>query len=1004
MANEKRCSPFAILCPLYSILKKCLLPAACCLLFAFPARAQFYNTGTEPSGVKWRQIRTDKFTLIYPQEIDSLAQRYAWLFDRSYQYVAAPLRTDLSRLPVVLHPYNLNSNGLVVWAPKRMELITSPSMSGYAQMWDKQLVVHETRHVAQMTKLNTGVFRFLSYLIGEQSAGIGSGIYLYGWFLEGDAVVSETAMSNTGRGRQPEFLMPMKAYALSGRRFSWDTWLSGSYKYAIPNEYQLGYALTSYAYRQAGYFIFGDMLDYITHHPLHIPPGSRALKKYGGFTDRELFVQSFDDLHRQWAQDDSAKTPDPNIRELLIPENETYRSYRLMVAIDTHTVAAIRTDLAQPRQLVTVDIDGNETHLCYPGAINSSLKRVGDRLFWTATVPHERWEQVSFSVLQSYHLKTKKLETLTRRTRYFAPAASSANNWIVVIENNARGEHFLTLLNQHDYTPEQRFAVPSGYVPKILTWSPDGTKIYCVLLSDEGLGIQRFDLARQTWEQLLPPSDANINRLSKYKNYLLFSSGHNGTNNIYALDTLTRKVFRVTDVRFGAFDPTTSTDKKRLWFANYTPAGYTVATLPLDETTWDEMSFDTPARFEPAEAVAAQAGFNIDTLTIPAMPGYSSRRYYGLPHLFRIHSWAPFYYNPDELRSASLDNNLLQYIGVGATLLSQNTLGTLTSRLGYRYANGFHSGHLYFLYRGWYPVVDFSLDVNERYRTQSGYITETDTAAGVQRLSLGYASSSQPLVNASLRLYIPWTLAQGGWRTSITPLVQYQFANDRYMAMSEQQFQYQQSLSLSLTVSRQLALATRDIYPRWGYAFRVQYSFPVFNANLYPVLSAQASGYVPGPFANHGLLLSAGYQRRGSNTELRYGTFIPLRFPRGYITFSSLELVNATFDYTFPVCYPDVNIGWLAYFKRVRMTLFSDYARVTLPVSQRVNIARWRITEMTSQARNLYSVGVDLAIDYHLFRFGLPITTGIRFAKPLLHTSAFPTEDLLLNVWFNVNI
>ncbi|MDR1681453.1 MAG: hypothetical protein LBS12_06705 [Prevotellaceae bacterium] len=977
-----------------------------CLLFVVygsmtPAHAQFYNTGTEPPGVRWRQIRTDKFTIIYPQEADSLAQRYAWLFDRSYRAVAAPMRTDLQRLPVVLHPYNLNSNGVVVWAPKRMELYIAPSTSGYAQMWDKQLVAHETRHVAQMNKLNTGFFRFLSYIIGEQSAGVGSGIYLYGWFLEGDAVVSETAVSNTGRGRQPEFLMPMKAYALTGRRFSWDTWLGGSYKYAIPNEYPLGYALASYAYRQAGSAIFSDMLEYITHHPLHIPPGSHALKKYGGFNDRELFAQSFDYLHRQWAKDDSAKTPDPNIREFLFPETETYRSYRAMVAIDTHTVAAVRTDLAQPARLVTVDNDGHETHLCYLGQINSTLKRSGDRLFWTVTLPHERWEQVSFSALQSYHLKTKKRETLTRRTRYFAPAASPDYNWIAVAESNARGDYFLTLLNTHDYRPERRFAVPSGYVPKILVWSDDNTKIYSSLLSDDGLGVYGFDLARGVWEPLLPPGNVSINRLSKYKNYLLFGSGYSGTNNIYAFDTLTRKIFQVTDVRFGAFDPTVSAGNRRLWFANYTPAGYAVATLPLDETTWTETPFDAPATFDAADSIAAQAGFNIDTLAVPTEPQYESRRYYGLPHLFRIHSWAPFFYNPDELRSAALDNDILQYIGLGATLLSQNTLGTLTSRLGYKYSNGFHSGHLYFLYRGWYPVISFSMDVNERHRTLNRYITETDTATNRTSVFAAYMPLSQPSVDASLRVYIPWRFARGGWHTSVQPVVQYQFSNDEYYAMSESLFRYRQSLSLSLTVSQQLAMALRDIYPRWGYAFRAQYSFPVFNTSLYPVWSLQASGYAPGLMASHGLLLSAGYQRRETGTELRYGTFVPLRFPRGYTTVASLELANATLDYTFPVWYPDINISWLAYFKRVRMTLFGDFARVTLPAHMRLD-RQWRVSS-SSQSWNLYSAGVDLAVDYRVFRFGAPVATGLRLAKPLATATPFPAQSWQVNVWCNVN-
>ena len=963
----------------------CALFIIHCSLFIIPARAQFYTTGVEPPTVKWRQIRTEKFTLIYPLEIDSLAQRYAWLFDRSYQQVAAPLRTRLSRLPVVLHPYNMNSNGLVVWAPSRMELITTSVGSSYAQMWDKQLVAHETRHVAQMNKLHTGVFRFLAYFLGEQAAGVSAGIYLPKWVLEGDAVVSETAVSNTGRGRQPEFLMPIKAYMLAGRRFSWDTWLNGSYRYAIPNEYQLGYALASYAYRQAGTDVFGDMLDHITHRPLHIPPVSRALKNRAGFTDRDLFARAFDDLRRQWSRDDSASTPDPTIRQLPFPAHETYRSYRSMTAIDTHTVAAVRTDLKYPRQLVAIDSAGHETHLCYPGAVNSLLKRAGHRLFWTATVPHERWEQTSFSVLQSYDLRTKKRETLTRRTRYFAPAISSDEQRIAVVENNAQGEHFLTLLNSRSYAPEQRIAVPSGYIPRTLNWSPDDAKIYCTLLSDEGLGIQQYHLARHAWEPLLPPGRASINRLSDYKNYLLFGSGYHGVHTIYALDTLSRKVFRVTNVRFGAFDPAVSVDNRRLWFSHYIPEGYAAASLPIDETTWEETPFDAPARFAAADSLSAQAGFNIDTLRVPPQPAYESKRYSRWAHLFRFHSWAPFYYDPDELRSAALDKDMLQYIGWGATALSQNTLGTLVSRLGYKYAGGFHSGHLRLTYRGWYPVVDFSIDVNDRHRQRY----QLDTLSPNDGYLYNFVSNTnQPLVTGYLRLYIPWRFSGGGWQTSLTPQAEYHFSNDEYRAFSLRNttaYHYAHFARVGFTLSRQLTLAARDIYPRWGFSLRALYAFPVASSTIFhTVTSLQASGYTPGFMANHGLLLTAGYQWQDESENFyKYAISGVLKYPRGYITYTSQSLMNATIDYTFPVWYPDINISWLVYFKRLRMTVFSDFAQVR--------------ADAHAAAQHYLSAGADLLVDFHAFRFGFPVSAGVRYAQPLLRTTA-PTFNLLFNI------
>lgn len=145
------------------------------------------------------------FRIIYPHEIDSIAQRYAYLMSSAISHVPKELRADIKPFPVILHPYTTMSNGVVVWAPKRMELMTRPlAFRGYSQNWEKQLVLHETRHVAQMTKFGEGVFRPLSWLFGEQIVGLAVGLYIDKWALEGDAVVSETEFSRSGRGRDPE--------------------------------------------------------------------------------------------------------------------------------------------------------------------------------------------------------------------------------------------------------------------------------------------------------------------------------------------------------------------------------------------------------------------------------------------------------------------------------------------------------------------------------------------------------------------------------------------------------------------------------------------------------------------------------------------------------------------------------------------------------------------------------------------------------------------------------
>ena len=120
------------------------------------AKAQFYTVGDDPGRLKWYSIETPEFKIIYPSGLDSLARVYGGLLEkyripvsRSAGY--APGEMTRRKMPVILHAYNAQSNGSVAWAPKRMDLFTSPE--GYkaeAMAWETMLAIHESRHVAQM--------------------------------------------------------------------------------------------------------------------------------------------------------------------------------------------------------------------------------------------------------------------------------------------------------------------------------------------------------------------------------------------------------------------------------------------------------------------------------------------------------------------------------------------------------------------------------------------------------------------------------------------------------------------------------------------------------------------------------------------------------------------------------------------------------------------------------------------------------------------------------------
>ena len=200
-------------------------PLACVMLFAasFTAAAQFYNFGTDPSFVKWSQIRTPDFRLVYPRGMDSLARVYLFNLEKMRPVVNKELLLDTKPISVILHPYTTLSNGAVSWAPKMVNLITTPeAYRGTTEPWVEQLASHELRHVTQTQHFTKGIWRALEYVMGEQAVGIGLGLFSSSVFMEGDAVVAETENSESGRGRSASFLMYPRALLLDGIDWNWD--------------------------------------------------------------------------------------------------------------------------------------------------------------------------------------------------------------------------------------------------------------------------------------------------------------------------------------------------------------------------------------------------------------------------------------------------------------------------------------------------------------------------------------------------------------------------------------------------------------------------------------------------------------------------------------------------------------------------------------------------------------------------------------------------------------
>ena len=221
------------------------------LLVPVTARAQFYSAGTDPGAVRWSQIRTGHFRVIYPQGVDSLARAYALSLQQQYPRVGRSIGYEPSAscrrpMPVILHPFTSYGNGMVMWAPRRMDLYTVGDASDPDPIpWMLNLTTHEQRHAAQLQFGRRWPFKALHWLTGDLGDVAWWSMYTGIAFSEGDAVVTETGLTPFGRGRTADFLEYVRAAFDEGDWRDFYRWRYGSLRLYTPDHYRAGYMLAA---------------------------------------------------------------------------------------------------------------------------------------------------------------------------------------------------------------------------------------------------------------------------------------------------------------------------------------------------------------------------------------------------------------------------------------------------------------------------------------------------------------------------------------------------------------------------------------------------------------------------------------------------------------------------------------------------------------------------------------------------------------------------------------
>lgn len=916
---------------------------------------QFFNPGQERYGQKWRQIRTSNFRLIYPASVEEQALQTASYLESIRDSVQLGLHHGTRRIPVVLHPNSILSNGFVSWAPKRMELVTTPAFDGYQGNWLNSVASHELRHVVQIDKLNNRFTRVLYFLFGEQVVG-GVTAFVPTWFLEGDAVYAETEISDFGRGREPQFLQQYRAYfANSQTNFSYDKLLLGSYKHNIPNHYQFGYPIVAYGRKQYGDSLWSNMLRFTSGYPYTLIPSYFSIKAQTGLSRKGLAQSTFAYLHSTWSAN-KVKEPLPS---KVLGKEKAYADFRYPQQLNDSTLFAYQTSIGKTPSFVFINtLSGDVKTIKRVGYIDSRVSICDGIVVWAEFDPHPRWEYLNYSNIRTLNIKTGEYNVVTRRGKFFSPVLLGRNLFAISYSTDGAA---IVRVEPRSGNVLQSVSFEQGLEPRELVLTSEN-QLAVLAYSNSGAHILSLDAESMLLKPITPPLMRYIRSIS-YSNGRIFFSAASGTSEkIFSLDTENGALSLVLESNLGVTDPFFLSQNNQLLVSSFTTDGYKAALYPPASVAVSEIeAYADPFTITSRKPVVESA---------PLLSG--SKRYSKAANLFRIHSWGPIYYDLDDIASGTIT----AYPGL--SVLSQNLTGTVVASAGYSIeseGNALHSG---ISYSGMYPKITLTAnkyDVNARTYSPFGIVPY---------------NSNRDRFSLSASVLVPVTLSANAYLTGFSVRGKYTYSNDMLYKPDLNAFRHGLSIvENSLWFYSHTRMSHRDIRPQLGVTLHSQLVSSPFDDSNFGWLSASTvRAYIPGFARNHSLMLSYSYQKQGLE---RFYLANKIVFPRGYADFISQELNTLSANYLFPFWYPDINVGSLLYVKRFFANVYFDYGVNSFPARREGQLVMLKST--------MHSYGAEVYADFNLFRTRYPLRIGYR--QGFMGEDFEPFNEVLFSVDIN---
>lgn len=899
--------------------------------------------GGHPRNQNWQVINTPAVKVIHPYGMTFQAERIARIINYMNKHNKQSVGQKSKQFDLVLQTQTTNPNGYVGMAPLRSEFFSTPPQSNLSLgslEWLDVLSIHEYRHVLQNLNAKNGIVNLFYYLGGESYwAGLNR-LVLPNWYFEGDAVITETALTEAGRGRSPYFTIQQRALIHENIEYSYIKHRNGSYKDLLPNHYPLGYMMLTYLKNNYGNNITTQVLKESTAFKGLIYPFSKAIK-------RNTNLKGTKDLYQKsWSK--FKIDTNFNLRNTtLIPtspisknNSKTITSYNFPILVNDSTVITRKKSYDSTDKIVRI-VNKKEEKITSIGINNDDFLSYNKHILaWTETTRSPRRGLQDFSDVILFDLKTNKKTRLTKHTRYFSPSISPDGEKVAVINISVLEKFNINILDLKTGKVIKTFQNKQNSFLSRTCWTKDGQNIITIQKQNGKLCIVKTNVESGKKTELIPWTKHSIESPCVNNDYVYYNASYSGIDNIFKTNLNgNKKIYQVSSVPVGAFQPNVLNQK--IVFSEFTTKGYQLSEQLLSNST-TTIKYREPVDMKQYKTVANQKeGGNIlkkiDSTT------YVNTDYKGIFTGLKLHTWGV------------IPTPSVSSINIRAVNILNDLAFNLNAEINHNENNNI-------IYNG---NIVFSRFFPELTLTTSN----TNRTIVYENNSSEFKFSNFNESNLGLKIGIPFTWYKGNYINNFHPYLKgSQFILNHSNSKNKEYFT---TYNTGLTYSSIRRTAFQNIGPRAGFSFSINQTSDIKNSNNANKFSSDITVYLPGVSKNHNIRIRGAFQSENLKNKYKYSDFYI--YPRGYSTPLSDQFKSIHFNYGIPVAYPDIGFGGLIYVKRIKANLFYDYG---------VGELKNNNFKPELNSVNYKSTGVELLFDNEYFNV-LPISAGLRYSHLL---------------------